>query len=160
MTQTTTQKKSLYEQDLNLWLERSIAQLKSGKLEDIDVANLIEELAGLAARDRRELKNRLTTLLEHLLKRCYVESEYDYAGWQITIIRNRIEIENILEQSPSLKHYLNSPELFENAYNSALRLVRAESGYKSVKFPNSWQFGSDIDAILSVDFWELSEKKH
>jgi hypothetical protein len=111
-------------------------------------------------RDRLELKNRLTTLLEHLLKRCYVKSEYDYAGWQITIIRNRIEIENILEQSLSLKHYLNSPELFENAYNSALRLVRAESDYKSVNFPNSWQFSSNIDAILSVDFWELSEKKH
>jgi len=158
--QILPQKTLLYKQDLNLWLEQAIAQLKSGQLKELDIENLIEELEGLAGRDRRELKNRLTTLLEHLLKRCYVESEYDYAGWQITIIRNRIEIENILEQSPSLKHYLNSPELFENAYNSALRLVRAESDYKSVNFPNSWQFGSDIDAILSVDFWELSEKKH
>jgi hypothetical protein len=154
MTQTTTQKKSLYEQDLNLWLERSIAQLKSGKLEDIDVANLIEELAGLAARDRRELKNRLTTLLEHLLKRCYVKSEYDYAGWQVTIARTRIEIENILEQSPSLKNYINSPELFQNALQNSLRILRANSDYKSIEFPDSWQFESDIDSVLNIDFWD------
>jgi len=153
--QILPQKTLLYEQDLNLWLEGAIAQLKSGQLKELDIENLIEELEGLAGRDRRELKNRLTTLLEHLLKRCYVKSEYDYAGWQVTIIRTRIEIENILEQSPSLRNYLNSPELFENVYKAALRLVRCESG-KLVKFPNSWQFSSDIDTILSVDFWELT----
>jgi hypothetical protein len=96
----------------------------------------------------------LTTLLEHLLKRCYVKSDYDYAGWQVTIARTRIEIENILEQSPSLKNYINSPELFDAAFKNALRIVRAESGYKSIDFPDSWQFRNDIDSILSVNFWE------
>jgi len=156
MSQIVSQKTLLYKQDLNLWLEGAIAQLKSGQLKDLDIENLIEELEGLAGRDRRELKNRLITLLEHLLKLCYVKSEYDYAGWQVTIIRTRIEIENILEQSPSLRNYLNGPELFENAYKAALRLVSGESCYKLVRFPNSWQFSSDIDAILSVDFWELA----
>jgi hypothetical protein len=158
MIQTIASKKSseklLYESDLNLWLENAIAQLKSGKLQDLDIENLIEELEGLAGRDRRELKNRLTTLLEHLLKRCYVKSDYDYAGWQVTIARTRIEIENILEQSPSLKNYINSPELFDAAFKNALRIVRAESGYKSIDFPDSWQFRNDIDSILSVNFWE------
>ena len=116
MTQTLTPQTTLYERDLNLWLENAIAQLKSGDLQNLDIENLIEELEGLAGRDKRELKSRLTTLLEHLLKRCYVKSEYDYAGWQITITRTRIEIEDILEQSPSLKNYTNNPELFQNAF--------------------------------------------
>jgi hypothetical protein len=146
---------SLYDRDFNLWLEHLIAQLKSRKLEDIDVENLVKELESLAARDRRELKNRLTTLLEHLLKRCYVRSEYDYAGWQVTIARTRIEIENILEQSPSLRNYLNSPELFQNALQNSLRILRANSDYKSIEFPNSWQFESDIDSLLNIDFWEI-----
>ena len=112
MTQTIEQKSTLYDRDLNLWLEEAIAKLKCGDFHNLDVENLIEELEGLAGRDRRELKRRLTTIIEHILKRCYVKSEYDYAGgWVVTIVRARNNIQSILEQSPSLKGYLNSLEL-------------------------------------------------
>ena len=105
MIQTVEQKTALYDRDLNLWLEEAIAKLKAGDFQNLDVANLIEELEGLAGRDRRELKRRLTTLIEHILKRCYVKSEYDYAGWVVTVVRTRNNIQDILEQSPSLKSY-------------------------------------------------------
>lgn len=154
MTQAIAEKTSLYDCDLNLWLETAIAQLKTGNLQDLDIENLIEELEGLAGRDRRELKNRLTTLIEHLLKRCYVKSEYDYSGWQTTIARKRIKIRDILRQSPSLKNYVNSPELFQQAFEDALFIVKSEAGYKSVKFPDSWEFNQDIESMLSVNFWE------
>jgi hypothetical protein len=155
MTQTIARKKSLYEQDLNLWLETAIAQLKAGDLQSLDVENLIEELEGLAGRDRRELKNRLATLLEHLLKRCYVRSEYDYAGWENTIYRTRFEILNILEQSPSLINYINQPEVFQSAFEFSLRILRKNEDYKNSDFPNSWQFSDDIENILNIDFWDL-----
>jgi cellulose biosynthesis protein BcsQ len=102
MTQALTKpsKTSLYDRDLNLWLETAIAQLKVGDFHNLDIANLVEELEGLAGRDRRELENRLTTLLEHLLKCCYVRSDYDYTGWVRTINRTRMEIYKILRQSP------------------------------------------------------------
>ena len=154
MTQTIEQKSTLYDRDLNLWLEEAIAKLKAGDFQNLDVANLIEELEGLAGRDRRELENRLTTLLEHLLKRLYVKSEYDYAGWVRTINRTRMEIYKILRQSPSLKNYANSPELFQDAFDDALKLMRSDPDYKSVNFPNKWQFSRDIDSLLNVDFWE------
>jgi hypothetical protein len=155
MTQTIARKVSLYDRDLNLWLETAIVQLKSGSLENLDIENLVEELEGLAGRDRRELRRRLSTLLEHLLKRCYVKSEYDYAGWEITIDRTRFEIVGILSQSPSLKNYVNSDELFEEAFALALRTVRKNQGYKNVDFPDKWQFSRDVDEILDVDFWEI-----
>ncbi|MBD2177016.1 DUF29 domain-containing protein [Pseudanabaena sp. FACHB-1998] len=154
MTQTIEQKITLYDRDLNLWLEEAIAQLKAGDFQNLDVENLIEELEGLAGRDRRELENRLTTLLEHLLKRIYVKSEYNYAGWVRTINRTRIEICKILRQSPSLKNYANSPELFQDAFDDALKLMRSDPDYKSVNFPNTWQFSRDMDAILNIEFWE------
>ena len=154
MTQTIEKKITLYDRDLNLWLEEAIAKLKAGDFQNLDVANLIEELEGLAGRDRRELENRLTTLLEHLLKRLYVKSEYDYAGWVRTINRTRMEIYKILRQSPSLKNYANSPELFQDAFDDALKLMRSDPDYKSVNFPNTWLFSRDIDDILNVDFWE------
>ena len=156
MTQTIAKKISLYDQDLSLWLQTAVAQLKSGNLENLDIENLVEELEGLAGRDRRELRRRLSTLLEHLLKRCYVESEYDYAGWEITIDRTRFEIIGILRQSPSLKNYVNSDELFEEAFALALRTVKRNQEYKNVDFPNNWKFSCDIDDMLNVDFWGIS----
>ena len=155
MTQTIARKISLYDQDLNLWLETAIAQLKAGDLQDLDVENLIEELEGLAGRDKRELKNRLATLLEHLLKRCHVKSEYDYAGWENTIYRTRFEILNILEQSPSLKNYINQPEVFQSAFEFSLRMLRKNKDYTNTNFPNSWQFSETIEDILNIDFWEV-----
>jgi hypothetical protein len=154
MTQTVEQKTTLYDRDLNLWLEEAIAKLKVGDFQNLDVENLIEELEGLAGRDRRELKRRLTTLIEHILKRCYVKSEYDYAGWVVTIVRTRNDIQDILEQSPSLKGYINSPELSQKAFNDALNVVKAHPDYKSVNFPKTWQFTHDISALLTIDFWE------
>jgi hypothetical protein len=155
MTQIITPKASLYDRDLNLWLETAIAQLKVGDLHNLDVENLIEELEGLAGRDKRELRSRLATLLEHLLKRCYVKSNYDYAGWEITIDRTRFEIMGILQDSPSLKNYLGSDELFYEAFALALRTVRKNQGYDFVEFPDTWQFSYDMDAILSADFWAV-----
>ena len=124
--QILPQKTLLYKQDLNLWLEQAIAQLKLGQLKELDIENLIEELEGLARRDRRELKSRLAKLIEHLLKRCYIKTEYDYAGWEETIDRNRFEILNILEPSPSLKNYINVPDVFQQAFDFALRTVESK----------------------------------
>jgi hypothetical protein len=46
MTQTIA-KQTLYDTDLNLWLETVITQLRSGDLQNVDIENLIEELEGL-----------------------------------------------------------------------------------------------------------------
>jgi hypothetical protein len=153
MTQTIASKKSLYESDLNLWLETAIAQLKSGKLQDLDIENLIEELEGLAGRDRRELKNRLRTLLEHLLKRMYVvDMPQEFNGWERTIREQRHQIESIIEQSPSLKNIWD--QTFAGAWRYALQDIRAD--YAQSQFPDSWQFDNSIDTILTIDFWELN----
>ena len=127
MTQAIAKPNNLYESDLNLWLETAIAQLKAGDLHELDIINLIEELEGLAGRDRRELEHRLTTLLEYLLKRCYVKSEYAYAGWVRTIVRTRVDISKILKQSPSLKNDAARPELFQDAFDDALHLLHSDS---------------------------------
>ncbi len=143
---------NLYESDLNLWLETTIDQLKAGDLHNLDIINLIEELEGLAGRDRRELKSRLRTLLEHLLKRCYVDMPREFNGWERTIREQRRQIRDILKQSPSLKNiWLTN---FDEVLEDALDEVRQEAGYKSVTFPDTWQFSRDLEVILNTDFWD------
>ncbi len=141
---------SLYERDLNLWLERAIAHLKAGDFQNLDVVNLVEELEGLAGRDRRELKNRLIILLEHLLKRLYVDMPQEFNGWQRTIWEQRTQIEVLFEQSPSLKTLWS--DYFESAWGYALKQVT--TAYKNSQFPDTWQFNRDIDSMLNVNFWE------
>ncbi|TYT68647.1 DUF29 domain-containing protein, partial [Microcystis aeruginosa] len=65
---TLAKVKNLYDQDFALWIEKTVKQLKSGDLSQVDLENLIEEVESLGRRDKRELKNRLITLFEHALK--------------------------------------------------------------------------------------------
>ena len=69
---TLAKVKNLYDQDFALWIEKTVKQLKSGDLSQVDLENLIEEVESLGRRDKRELKNRLITLFEHGLKRRYL----------------------------------------------------------------------------------------
>jgi hypothetical protein len=150
MTQVMV-KQTLYDTDLNLWLETVISQLRSGDLQNVDIENLIEELEGLAGRDKREVASRLKTLIEHILKRCYVNMPNDFRGWEVTIRTQRFELEQILEQSPSLKRQFI--ESFDKCFKFALQNVRSE--YLQYPFPATWQFSRDIDSILNQEFWKF-----
>lgn len=70
MTKIST--KTLYDKDFALWIEETVNKLKKGKFNQVDWANVIEEIESLGKQDKRELKNRLITLFEHILKRKYV----------------------------------------------------------------------------------------
>lgn len=144
------QQQNLYESDLNLWLEQTIAQLQVGDLHDLDITNLIEELEGLAGRDRRELESRLERLIEHILKRCYVDLPDCYRGWVVTIMHQRSELRKILRQSPSLKQVF--ADAFAESFFTALSIVKTE--YVQTNFPDTWQFSQDTEAMLNTNFWE------
>jgi hypothetical protein len=151
MTQTVAKQK-LYNTDLNLWLETVISQLRSGDLQNVDIENLIEELEGLAGRDRRELKNRLTVLMEHILKRCYVDMPNEFRGWEKNIRQQRSQLKELLSQSPSLKRYFD--QHFDDAFKDALLEVRDEYSPKGYQLPNTWQFNRDLVSILNKEFWK------
>jgi len=97
----------LYEQDFVRWAETQADALRdaarSGANLPLDWDNLIEEVESLARSERRELKSRLATVIEHLLKLEHSPAARPRAGWIETVIRERGEIERLLEDSPSLK---------------------------------------------------------
>lgn len=141
--------KTLYEQDFALWLQTMIARLQVGDLHNLDTVHLIEELEGLAGKDRQELESRLEVLLAHILKRVYVNSSYDNHGWENTIIEQRRRLSRKFQQSPSLRHYF--ADVFDDCFRYALSQVRRD--YPKVQFPDRWPFSPDIDLILSELFW-------
>lgn len=145
----TINQRRLYGQDFVAWCEDTITKLKAHHLDDIDMESLIEEIEGLAGRDRRELKSRLEVLLYHLLKRLYVESPDDFRGWELTIREQRRRLQDLLEQSPSLKNYF--AEVFPAIWQTVLADVRED--YSPTQFPDQWAFNHTIDALLNDRFW-------
>jgi Domain of unknown function DUF29 len=140
----------LYDRDFSLWIEDTVAKLKTRNFEQLDIENLIEEIDSLGKRDKRELKNRLDVLLNHLLKRCYIPTPENYRGWELTIREQRKQLLRLLEESPSLRGLLS--EIFAQVWNVAL--AEAKEDYPEVNFPDEWQFSRDINAILSEEFWK------
>ena len=109
----------LYDQDLHLWLVKTADLLKKKRFEELDLENLIEEIESMGKRERRELANRLTTIIEHLLKLTYWTEvkEENARGWRITIVEQRRQIIRLLADSPSLKTWLE--EIFLECYEAA-----------------------------------------
>ena len=142
--------RSLYEQDILLWVEETVSKLKAKNFESLDLDNLIEEVESLGISQKKELINRLIVLLEHLLKRLYVDLPYDYNGWERTIRTQRNNLQVLIKQVPSLKTRWESS--FIDAWEIALKTVREE--YFQISFPDRWPFSQELEAILNNRFWE------
>ena len=141
---------SLYEQDILLWVEDTVNKLKNHDFKNLDIDNLIEEVESLGISQKKELISRLMVLLEHLLKRLYVDLPYDYNGWERTIRNQRSEIDLLITQIPSLKSRWD--DSFFIAWGIALKTVRKE--YRQVSFPDRWPHSQSVETILNEDFWE------
>ena len=120
--------KNLYEKDYYLWLEKTISLLENNRFSDLDLENLIEEISSMGKSEKRSLESYLTRLLEHLLKLAYWQSELEYnqRGWKNEIRNFRLGIQQIIEDSPSLKPYL--AEIFSSCYQNARKLFLDLSG--------------------------------
>jgi hypothetical protein len=150
MTEIMQKTNTLYEQDFVAWCEDTAAKLKRRDIDNLDFDNLIEEVESLGRSERRELRNRLRVLLSHILKRMYVNSPENFAGWEVTIVEQRKQLKGLLKDSPSLKPYL--AEVLAEVYADALDVVAPE--YQQTEFPDTWEFDRETDILLSKKYWE------
>ena len=132
-----SQKSNLYDIDYNLWVLETVKKLENKDFEHLDLENLIEEVLDLSKRDKRKLKNLLIRLFEHLLKLKYWESEIDYnkRHWKGEIRNFRIQINDQIENSPSLKTYIQT--IFEQCYQQGKAIASDKLGISLDSFPVS-----------------------
>ena len=140
---------ALYEQDYCLWIADVLKKLQNGDFTAVDWVNLIEEIEDLGRSQKRELESRLGELLEHILKRTYVNLPECYRGWVISIDKQRIALQGLLEDSPSLRNHLIAT--FDKVYFDILKILRR--AYPDCEFPQVWLFSRDVDDLLNEDFW-------
>lgn len=150
MTKTLTPPKLLYDHDFLQWTEETIAHLQNRDFNQLDIANLIEEIDSLGKSQKNAFKGQIRALIEPIMKRCYVDMPLEYNGWERTIRNIRPEIEDLIETSPSLEN--DYPQLLDRVYQQCLKKLRPE--YKNTDFPDTWQFTRSLDDLLDLDIWE------
>jgi hypothetical protein len=122
----------LYQTDFYAWTQEQVNLLKDRQWNQLDAINLIEEIAALGKKERQELRNQLGLLLGHLLKWQF-QSERRSNSWLGTIREQRVQIKLLLEDSPSLKPYLE--QAFTDAYELGLALAIRETQLGEQIFP-------------------------
>ena len=115
---------SLYDQDFFAWTQAQAELLRQGRLDEADIANLLEEIESLGRSLVAELRSRLKVLAQHLLKELYRPDKAS-RSWATTIINQREEIEQHLEDNPSLRPRMS--EIFARAYVAARKIAAAET---------------------------------
>ena len=137
-----------YDTDFNSWIQQHIFLLKAGRVNEIDNMHLIEELEDMAKRDKNELVNRFVILIAHLLKWQY-QPAYQSNSWRSTIDEQRDQINANLENSPSLKSYIQ--EAIEKSYLRAVKLAIKETNLPTANFPSNCQYTEA--QLLDEDFY-------
>jgi hypothetical protein len=107
---------SNYDQDFYSWTQEQAALLKAGRLHDLDIANLIEEVETMGRSEKRELQSRLIVLLVHLLKWKHQPVRRG-KSWTLTIKGQRMNYDDVLIDNPGLKPQLS--DITCNAYRLA-----------------------------------------
>jgi hypothetical protein len=131
---------NLYETDFYAWTLEQSKLLKEGDFKHLDITNLVEEIESLGKQQRQELRNRLGILIGHLLKWDY-QPEKRSKSWRVTIQIQRREIEDLLDDNPSLKPYL--PEAIAKGYQAGLDLVRLETPLDYEDLPENCPYTSE-----------------
>ncbi|MBJ7898474.1 MAG: DUF29 family protein [Cyanobacteria bacterium RI_101] len=146
----SSQSPALYDADYLLWVEQTAAQLKSQDFSQLDLENLIEEVESLGRSEKHAIASYLTRLCEHLLKIQYWEAERAncFRGWDLEITNFRLEIQEQLEASPSLKSYLK--DHFLKQYSNGRKIFLKTSNLKADLIPEAPDF--TLEQALDEDW--------
>ncbi|BBD67027.1 hypothetical protein NIES4072_56950 [Nostoc commune NIES-4072] len=132
MSSLKAHSQTLYDTDYLQWIETTVEKLQSHDYANVDWEKLIEEIADVGRSERRSLKSNLIVILVHLLK-CQFQPEKRSGSWEGSIIEHRRRVKEALDDSPSLKSYLEN--IFIECYAQAVKQAKAETGLSVESFP-------------------------
>jgi hypothetical protein len=142
---------STYETDFYRWTQETAEKLRQGRLEEVNMEDLIEELEDMGRSERRALESRLSVLLGHLLKWQYQPDSRSYS-WQGTIDGQREAIKKLLRDNPSL--YPKVPTLIISGYRAAVAQAVKDTNMSPNTFPLTFeQTGWRWEQVLDDEFY-------
>jgi hypothetical protein len=141
-------KPTLYERDFHAWTAEQANLLREGRADEADLANIAEEIDSMGRTEKRELSNRIAVLLLHLIKWRF-QPALRGRSWRATVAGQRVDIEDLLEDNPSLRSSLH--QYIGHAWRRALIEAERETGLDKSSFPQDCPW--DPARILDDAFW-------
>ena len=134
--------------DFYAWSVESAARLRGGRVAEVDLERVAEELEDMGKSQKHALGSYLKVLVVHLLKWQH-QPGFRGVSWRLSITNARDEIAELLEDSPSLAPRL--PEILARRYPSARARTALETGLPIEQFPTQCPFS--VEQLLDPDYW-------
>jgi hypothetical protein len=142
-----------YTTDVAAWAEEQAGLLRrraSGQLPNdagLDWDNLAEEIEGVAASQKREIRHRLKVICQHLLKWRH-NKRPPSRSWRLTLDEQREQLEELFKDSPSLRRF--AADALPAAFVNGRRAAEREAGpLKLLDDVCPWS----LDEVLAIDFF-------
>jgi hypothetical protein len=142
---------TFYEADPYAWALVQADLLRAGRFGDLDLANLIDEVADSARAQRSAVLNNARIVVEHLLKLAHSPAGEPRTGWRATVREHRQRL--ALDLTRTLRRELGEalPRVYQMARSSAEGALRdhGEDG-AAAALPSTCPFSLDH---ITGDWW-------
>ena len=133
-----------YEDDVIAWADHQARLLRERRFDQLDIEHLAEEIEDVGKSEQRELANRMSLLLAHLLK-WQTQPGRRGASWQITIRNQRRGIDRRLDETPSLRRKLDEPGWWSAVWDDATAQAAQETGLSDFPDACPWSASEVLD---------------
>ncbi len=134
--------------DYYAWTLETALCLQTGRLGEVDLISVAQELEDMGKAQRHALASHLKVLIVHLLKWRY-QPTFRGVRWRLSITNARDEIAELLADSPSLRPTIGA--LVARRYAAARSRAALETGLSEDTFPLTCPFSED--QLLDNSFW-------
>jgi uncharacterized protein DUF29 len=138
--------KTLYDTDYVEWAVRTAELIRAGRFGEIDAQNVAEEIEDLGKGERSAVRSFLHRLLLHKIQQL-IQPERDGASTRVSIESSRQALVERIEDSPSLRPYLQ--QRLQKTYQDAVKLALIETGLEHAAVPDRCPW--DLDSLLRED---------
>lgn len=140
-------KAPLYERDFCLWVDEQARLLREGRLEQLDLVNLIDEIEDLGINRKHAVTSNLVVILNHLLKHQF-QPRRRSRSWLASIAEHRRRLRKEFQHAPSLRGYAR--EQFEECYQDGRGQALIETGLDQEILPRTSPY--TLEQVLDPDF--------
>jgi len=143
-----------YDEDVSAWAFEQARFLRERRFDLLDIEHLADEIEDIAKAELVELARQMSVLLAHLLKWQYQPAERN-GSRSAMVETGRLDVADILDDSPSLRARIDEPRTFQLIWSDALAQATTESGHGSFPSECPWR----IDDVLSEGWLPANASK-
>lgn len=136
-----------YEGDFYTWTQEQAAMLRAGRVAELDLEHLAEEIEDLGKEQFSKLESAYRVILLHMLKWDH-QPDKRSRSWVASIRTQQLEADDIVADNPGLKP--RRLEARDRAYRKARIRAAAETKLAEARFPTQCPYS--VDEIMTREF--------